>query len=96
MGAFLDEYCEVGPKFEEAQRDVFYAWSGWCDDNGRDRPGTAQSFGRYLRSCLPRLKTKRVQKEGHRRRCWQGLRLTDQARKTSGMGERQEQADLAM
>ena len=96
VGAFLDEYCEVGPKFEEAQSDMFRAWFVWCVDNGRDRPGTAQSFGRYLRSCLPWLTAIRIQKEGRRLRCWQGLRLTDYARKTSGMGERQEQADFAM
>ena len=96
MGAFLDEYCEVGPKFEEAQSDVFRAWSVWCADNGRDRPGTAQSFGRYLRSCLPWLRAIRVQKEGRRGRRWQGLRLTGQARKASVMGEWQEQVDRAM
>ena len=90
VGAFLDEYCEVGPKFEEAQRDVFRTWLVWCADNGRDRPGTAQSFGRYLRSYLPRLTAIRVQKEGRRLRCWHGFRLTDQSRKTSAMGERQE------
>ena len=96
VGAFLDACCEVGPKFEEAQRDVFSAWCVWCIDNGRDRPGTAQSFARYLRSRLPRLTAIRLQKGGLRRWYWQGLRLTDQGRKASGMGERQEQVDLAM
>ena len=96
VGAFLDECCEVGPKFEEAQRDVFCAWSGWCDDNGRDRPGTAQSFGRYLRSCLPRLTAIRVQEAGLRQRCWQGLRLTDQVRRACGLEEREEQVDFVM
>ena len=95
-GAFLDEYCEVGPKFEEAQRDVFRAWSLWCADNGRDRPGTAQSFGRYLRSYLPQLTAVRVQQAGLRQRCWQGLRLTDQGRRACGMGERQAQVELSM
>ena len=96
VGAFLDEGCEVGPQYDEAQRDVFSAWSLWCADNGRDRPGTAQSFGRYLRSCLPQVTVIRVQKEGLRRWYWQGLRLTDQGRRAAGMGERQEQVNLRM
>ena len=96
VGTFLDACCEVGPNFEEARSDVFSAWSVWCIDNGRDRPGTAQSFGRYLRSRLPRLTVIRRQEGGLRRWYWQGLRLTDQGRKVSGMGERQEQVDLAM
>jgi len=96
VGAFLDECCEVGPKFEEAQPDVFRAWLVWCSDNGRDRPGTAQSFGRYLRSCLPRLTATRVQKEGRRQGCWQGLRLTDQGRRVCGLEERREQVEFRM
>jgi len=90
VGTFLDERCEIGSKFEEVRGDVFRAWSLWCADNGRDRPGTAQSFGRYLRSYLPQLTAVRVQKEGLRQRCWQGLRLTDRPRGASGLEERQE------
>ena len=96
VGTFLDECCEIGPTFEEVQGDVFRAWSVWCADNGRDRRGTAQSFGRHLRAYLPQLTAVRVQREGLRQRCWQGLRLTDLARQASGLEARQAQADLRM
>ena len=52
--------------------------------------------GRHLRAYLPQLTAVRVQREGLRQRCWQGLRLTDLAREASGLEALQAQVELRM
>jgi putative DNA primase/helicase len=59
-----------------SQRDLFEAWQRWCHENGRDKPGTAQTFGRNVRATLPWIKTRQLGERGHQERCWEGLLLT--------------------
>ena len=35
--------------------DVYAAWREWCEANGRDKPGTKQSFGRDLHVPLDKI-----------------------------------------
>lgn len=74
--AFLAEKCETGdPAAEVPIADLFAAWRGWCALNGREHPGTQQSFGRDIHSALPQVKT--VQRRvgaGDRVRCFAGIR----------------------
>lgn len=54
IGAFVRDCIEVGPTDMPPRCDVVYdAWEKWCEDQGRQHPGTVQSFGRELRSALP-------------------------------------------
>jgi putative DNA primase/helicase len=55
MSAFVRVTCVVGPEHEVPVSDLFAAWKSWCDDNGRYRPGTVQTFGRDLRAVVPGL-----------------------------------------
>jgi putative DNA primase/helicase len=55
IGAFLRQRCLVGPGLVAYPKDVFDAWVDWCEANGRQNPGTVQSFGRDLRSAVPGL-----------------------------------------
>jgi putative DNA primase/helicase len=55
VGAFLRERCEIGPGASVNCGLLFAHWSIWCEDQCRDHPGTAQSFGRDLRAAVPAL-----------------------------------------
>jgi putative DNA primase/helicase len=75
IGAFLRDRCEVGAGYEVAQATVFAVWKSWCEENGRERPGTTQTFARNLRAAHPWLTLTQPVVGGERVRCWQGLRL---------------------
>ena len=56
-GAFLREQCVIDPaRCVECDR-LYAAWTAWCEDQGREHPGTKQTFGRDLRAALPSLQT---------------------------------------
>jgi putative DNA primase/helicase len=57
VGAFLRERCAVGQGLTVGCALLFAHWRVWCEDQGRDHPGTAQSFGRDLRAVLPAITT---------------------------------------
>ena len=59
VGAFVRERCVVGPQYRCCLADLYAAWSRWCASNGRDHPGTVQSFGRDLAAAVPAAKTRR-------------------------------------
>jgi hypothetical protein len=68
VGAFLRERCVVGPQYRCHLRDLRAAWARWCLDNGRDHPGTVQSFGRDLAAAVPNARTRRNHATGTRLR----------------------------
>ncbi len=75
--AFVRDCCEVGPGNSIECAHLFEAWRQWCTKQGRDRPGTAQSFGRDLSSAFPAIKVKRP-RDGHggkRPRRYEGIDL---------------------
>ncbi len=59
-----------------APGDLFEAWRQWCKEQGRDKPGTAQTFGRDLGSPFPAIKVTRP-RDGHggRLRQYEGIDL---------------------
>lgn len=59
MAAFVRDECTVGAGHEIVVSDLYTAWRTWCEDNGRDRPGTLQTFGRDLRAVIPQLRVQR-------------------------------------
>jgi putative DNA primase/helicase len=75
IGAFLRDICEIGPAFDCEVGRLFDAWRSWCLTQGRDRPGTAQTFGKDLRAAIPSLKVIRPRECGERLRYYQGVRL---------------------
>ncbi|MEH3033635.1 MAG: phage/plasmid primase, P4 family [Aeromicrobium erythreum] len=77
MSAFIRDRCEVGAGHEVAVRTLFDAWRGWCLDNGRDKPGSLQTFGRSLQAVLPQVKVTRPRDEaGNQVRTYTGVRLS--------------------
>jgi putative DNA primase/helicase len=69
VGTFVRERCTVAPGARVECSALFDAWKAWCEAQGRDHPGTAQTFGRNLRAVVPGLRI--VQ---HPRR-YEGIRL---------------------
>lgn len=76
IGAFVRDRCQVGPAEHETAVQMFAGWKSWCDDNGHDRPGSVQTFGRDLRAAVPGLRISQPRVEvGPRGREYQGIAL---------------------
>lgn len=76
IGAFLRDNCEIGPGFVVLPDDLYKAWCWWCESQGRDKPGTKQSFGRDLRAAVPGLMVSRPRgDDGSRERVYESIRL---------------------
>jgi putative DNA primase/helicase len=75
IGAFLRDNCAQGPEYAVEVKTIYTAWCRWCEDQGRDFPGTMQSFGRDLRAALPGLSTTFPRDKGERVRVYQGITL---------------------
>jgi putative DNA primase/helicase len=75
IGAFVRDRCEIGPGFEIKQDHLYESWKSWCNESGRDHPGTVQTFGRNLQSFVPWLKVTRPRMLGVQVRFYAGIRL---------------------
>ncbi len=74
--AFLRERCEVKPGTQAPCEDVYRAWVRFCAQNGREHPGTVQTFSRDLHAAVPTLQVQRPRvKGGGRVRCFEGMKL---------------------
>jgi putative DNA primase/helicase len=76
MLAFIRDRCHVGPAYSIAAARLYEGWQLWCTDQGRDHPGTIQTFGRDLGATLPELKTEQPRDaNGKRYRIYQSISL---------------------
>ena len=76
VGAFVRDRCNVAPGLDVPTKDLFDAWKSWCEEQGRDRPGNIQTFGRDLRAVIPGLQVARPRAdETSRERRYQGIEL---------------------
>jgi putative DNA primase/helicase len=55
ISAFIRERCCIGAEYGVETNRLFEAWTAWCKTQGRDHPGTVQTFGKDLRAALPAL-----------------------------------------
>jgi putative DNA primase/helicase len=58
VSAFVREYCQRGPHEEVNVKTLYQKWKSWAEENGQ-RAGSAQTFGRNLRSVVPNLRVTR-------------------------------------
>ena len=72
---FIREHCNVGPGRTVECGMMFGRWKVWCGEQGRDRPGTLQTFGRDLRAAVPGLKTSYPRTGEGRTRHYEGIGL---------------------
>ena len=76
MGAIVRDRCVVGPAHAVSCDALYQVWRQWCQDHGRDRPGTTQTFGRDLRAVLPGIKVTQPRIGGDERiRMYAGIGL---------------------
>ena len=76
VAAFMRDRCQVGAAHWIAKTDLFAAWRAWCEDEGREHPGTQASFGRDLLAAEPSLSPgQRRHEAGKRFRTYEGIRL---------------------
>jgi putative DNA primase/helicase len=59
VAAFVRDRCTTGAGLEVPVSELYSKWKTWCEDNGRDKPGTVQTFGRDLRAVVPTLRVHR-------------------------------------
>lgn len=75
ISAFLRDRCRIEPGRCVPVEQMYQAWRKWCEAEGREKPGTAQTFGRDLRAAVPGLKTSRPRDGGERVRMYEGIDL---------------------
>lgn len=75
--AFVRDRCTAGAGCECSVDELYAAWRSWCEDNGMDRPGTKQTFGRNLRAVLPALAVSQPREGASRERRYVGITLTE-------------------
>lgn len=75
IGQFLREQCEAGPERSVSVGKLYEKWKSWCEESGRDHPGTQQTFGRDLTAAMPHVSKKRTNSGGARERHYQGIGL---------------------
>ena len=71
LGAFLRECCEIGASHNEAAKDLYAAYSRWCEEGG-ERPETKRKFGSRLTERGGFERYRGGSDGGHR---WRGVRL---------------------
>ena len=75
--AFVRDCCDVTAAGEVAVDDLYAAWKAWCEDNGRDKPGTKQIFGRNLNAAVPGLVKVQPRDGEARYRGYTGIRIKE-------------------
>jgi putative DNA primase/helicase len=78
ISAFVRDCCEVGVALEVAVDDLYQAWRTWCDQQGRDRPGSAMTFGKNLRAAQPSVRKTRPRDGDQRVQRYSGITLRQQ------------------
>ncbi|MGV9227669.1 DNA primase family protein [Streptomyces albogriseolus] len=73
--AFLRERCTVGPDKSVSVALIYDEWRRWCEDGGREHPGTRETFGRNLLAAVPGLKRSRPWVNGVRVPTYVGVTL---------------------
>jgi putative DNA primase/helicase len=71
---FIQDDCEVGNAASISKPLLFANWKLWCSRNNHIHVGTAQTFGKNLRSALPSLTTTQ---SGGDIRSWVGIKMKD-------------------
>jgi putative DNA primase/helicase len=76
ISAFLRERCEIRAGLTVNCALLFSYWTVWCEDLGRDHPGSASTFGRDLRTAIPGVKVIQPRTwDGGRERQYEGVGL---------------------
>lgn len=83
IGAFVKDCCRTAPGAMVECDALYRKWVEWCKEQGRDHPGSLQTFGRDRRAVLPAIGTTHpAAKAGTRRiRYYTGVAVDDRGEK---------------
>jgi putative DNA primase/helicase len=74
LGAFLDDWCEMGPGLTIGLDHLYLKYQHWCESEGRTRDSTTKEiFSRDLRSKVKGLDVKRTREGGRQVRMLHGV-----------------------
>lgn len=73
--SFVADKCKIGDS-EFVDRDELYkAYRTWCEEQGREHPGTKIHFGRQISAAFPTVKRSQPRENGTRKNMYSGLGL---------------------
>ncbi|MCP4389840.1 MAG: NTP-binding protein [Gammaproteobacteria bacterium] len=75
-GAFVRDWCDVGPGKTENVKLLYAAWRAWCEAKG-EKAGSDITFGKNLRAVVPGVSTKGA----GRARSYRGVALNVEGRR---------------
>lgn len=75
IGAFIREECIVESTASVEIAEMYRRWKEWCEEQGRQHPGSLQTFGRDLHAACSGLSVARPSQGGRRVRVYLGIRL---------------------
>ncbi|WP_405750039.1 phage/plasmid primase, P4 family [Streptomyces sp. NBC_00012] len=75
VGVFLSEWCELDPDASTTKEALYDAWRGWCEQAGRDRPGTLAGLAKNLFAAGKNVKAGKPRISGRQVPSFTGVRL---------------------
>lgn len=67
IGAFIDDWCEIGPEQTISLEHLFLKYRSWCESEGRDRDSTTKEIlSRDLRNKVEGITSERPRVDGKR------------------------------
>lgn len=78
VSAFTRDRCEIGSGLSTPVDEIFSAWKTWAEENGH-HAGAKTTFGRNLRSAVPKIKLAEPRTAGGRIKVYTGITLRNSA-----------------
>ena len=75
VGTFVREACVVGAAHDVGVDHLYLIWRMWCTEQGIERAGNKQQFGRDIGAVVPGLAITQPRVEGARVRAYRGVGL---------------------
>jgi putative DNA primase/helicase len=86
ISSFVRDRCDVGAEYMVSLDDLYRVWCWWCEEQGRDKPGTKAIFGRNLKAAIPEIRVVKTRTDnGGRERYYAGIKIKPMARASSNV-----------
>jgi putative DNA primase/helicase len=70
INEFVSDCCQVEPDRSVATKLLYHRWREWCEEQGRDRPGSIATFGKNIRAAVPSIQRVRAKAVFSKSRPW--------------------------
>lgn len=72
---FIEDRCIVAEFAQIETGELYQAWRDWCEQEGREHPGSKATFGKMLRAAESSISTMQVRRDGKIVRIYDSIRL---------------------